>query len=202
MSYSKTIITIIIGSGIFIISFFVQHQEKTAPVVGAKLTVLDVGEGQAMYLRTFEGADVLINGGPDRTVLERLGKSMSFWNRTIELVILTDTQPDHITGLLTLLDYYSIQEVWLPEQDFSTNNMVYRIWLEQLAQHHVSVQYKKIQEYQFGKHIISFSDNVTIIDGNQAIISGTPQFTTFTQVQRFHPRRVDQEGTVELYFSN
>lgn len=86
----------------------------------AKLYFFDVGQGDAIYLRTPAGNDVLIDGGPGDVVLSKLGNVMPFADRTIELVILTHPHADHVSGLVEILKRYHIQEVMLPEVSYSS----------------------------------------------------------------------------------
>ena len=63
---------------------------------------LDVGQGDAQLIE-FEGKQVLIDGGPDGKVLSELGQVMPFNDRSIDLVILTHPDADHINGLIKVL---------------------------------------------------------------------------------------------------
>lgn len=66
---------------------------------------LDVGQGDAIFIRTPGGRQVLIDGGPDGQVLfNQLGEVMPFWDRSLDLVIATHPDADHIGGLLRLAE--------------------------------------------------------------------------------------------------
>jgi competence protein ComEC len=69
----------------------------------------DVGQGDAIYIRTPKGADILVDGGPDGRVLGCLSKHMPFWDREIELAFLTHPQADHMNGMLAVLQRYSVK---------------------------------------------------------------------------------------------
>jgi competence protein ComEC len=69
----------------------------------------DVGQGDGVYIRTPEGSDIVIDGGPDNSILLCLRDNMPFWDRTIELVILTHPDADHYTGLVSIEEHYSIK---------------------------------------------------------------------------------------------
>jgi competence protein ComEC len=73
-----------------------------------KLTVLflDVGQGDAIFIDSPSGNQVLIDGGPDATVLRRLGSAMPLWDRTINVVIPTHPDSDHVAGLIDVLRRY------------------------------------------------------------------------------------------------
>ena len=66
----------------------------------------NVGQGDAVYIRFPDGKDALIDGGPGNQVLNCLGKHMPFWDRTIDLVILTHPENDHLGGLVQVLERY------------------------------------------------------------------------------------------------
>jgi len=71
----------------------------------------DVGQGDAIFIETPDGFQVLIDGGPDLTVLEKLGKEMPFYDREIDLIILTHPEHDHLFGLLEVLKRYEIKNI-------------------------------------------------------------------------------------------
>lgn len=73
---------------------------------------LDVGQGDATHVRTREGFDLLIDGGPDEAVLEGLAEAMPWWDRTIETVIVTHLDADHYLGLFAVLRRYEVKELW------------------------------------------------------------------------------------------
>jgi competence protein ComEC len=76
-----------------------------------EVTVLDVGQGDAILIETPDGADILIDGGPGRAVLRGLGDELAWYDRSIELMILTHPQADHLTGLVDVLDRYVVRRV-------------------------------------------------------------------------------------------
>jgi len=68
----------------------------------------DVGQGDAAYIRLPDGRDMLVDGGPNERVLECLGNHMPFWDRSLDLVLLTHPQKDHLQGMLSVLERYQI----------------------------------------------------------------------------------------------
>ena len=73
-----------------------------------EVVVFDVGQGDSIFIETSDGFQVLIDGGPGLTVLEKLGQEMAFYDRTIDLIILTHPDHDHLFGLLEVLKRYKI----------------------------------------------------------------------------------------------
>lgn len=76
----------------------------------AKMVACDVGQGDAILI-TKGNNQVLIDGGPSgEKVLKCLAEHVPFWDRNIELIVLTNTDFDHINGLSTVLERYSLTE--------------------------------------------------------------------------------------------
>lgn len=70
---------------------------------------LDVGQGDATFVETPGGAQAVIDGGPSPSAMaDAVGRRMPFWDRTIELLIMTHADDDHITGLIPLLERYTV----------------------------------------------------------------------------------------------
>ncbi len=74
---------------------------------------LDVGQGDAILVTTPRGQQILIDGGPSPGALtSALGKEMPFWDRSIDLVVMSHTDGDHLTGLVEALQRYRVNG-WL-----------------------------------------------------------------------------------------
>jgi len=71
------------------------------------IVACDVGQGDAILIYK-NTTQILIDGGPNKSVLDCLGKYMPFWDKTIELVILTHPQQDHYGGLIDVIKNYKI----------------------------------------------------------------------------------------------
>ena len=73
---------------------------------------LDVGQGDAILVQAPDGRQILVDGGPSPTaLLNELGDVLPFWDRSLDLVVLTHPDGDHITGLIPLLDRYRVGQV-------------------------------------------------------------------------------------------
>lgn len=76
-----------------------------------KIHFFDVGQGDSIFIETESKIQVLIDGGPDNKVTQRLSEVMPFWDRTIDLMILTHTDHDHLGGLPEVLKRYKVKGV-------------------------------------------------------------------------------------------
>ncbi len=72
----------------------------------------DVGQGDAIFIRTAQQADILIDGGPDEKVLGCLGRHMPFWDRSLDMVIMTHPDADHSTGLISVVERYNVSSFY------------------------------------------------------------------------------------------
>jgi competence protein ComEC len=73
---------------------------------------LEVGQGDAILIQSPDGRQIVVDGGPSPTaLLYELGDILPFWDRTLDLVVLTHPDGDHITGLIPLLDRYQVVQV-------------------------------------------------------------------------------------------
>lgn len=76
-----------------------------------EINFFDVGQGDAIFIETPRRQQILIDGGPDSTILEKLTKEMPFWDRSIDLIILSHPESDHLLGLLEVLKRYKIENI-------------------------------------------------------------------------------------------
>jgi len=75
----------------------------------------DVGQGDAIFVQTPLGQQILIDGGPSpTTILTALGRQLPFWDRSLDLVVLTHPEEDHLTGLIPVLEVQKLLDSGLP----------------------------------------------------------------------------------------
>ncbi len=85
----------------------------TKPDGKLHIVFCDVGQGDAAYIRTPDGKDMLIDGGPDTSVLACLGRHMPFWDRHINIVVVTHPQKDHAGGIDDVVTRYKVDHLIL-----------------------------------------------------------------------------------------
>jgi competence protein ComEC len=70
---------------------------------------LDVGQGDAILITTPAGRQILVDGGPSPAALgASLAREMPFWDRSLDLLILTHADKDHMAGLAEVLARYRV----------------------------------------------------------------------------------------------
>jgi len=81
---------------------------------GLTFAMLDVGQGDALFVESPTGTQILIDGGPGNSVLRELPKVMPFWDRTLDAVLITNPDADHISGFTEVLKLYKVGTVFEP----------------------------------------------------------------------------------------
>lgn len=70
-----------------------------------RIYFFDVGQGDGILIQK-NNLQILIDSGPSKAILQKLGETMPFWDKKIELIILTHPDYDHMAGLLFVLQRY------------------------------------------------------------------------------------------------
>jgi len=110
---------------------------KYKPVKNLEVDFLDVGQGDAILIKSPFGQNILIDGGPDGSVLEELSDNLPFWDRQIDLMILTHPHDDHVTGLIDVLKRYKVKKILFTGVVHDAPN--YLEWLSEVKQKKISL---------------------------------------------------------------
>jgi len=102
----KIIIVIILSS--FLLLFFLVLE-----IPDDKLHVwfLNIGQGDSIFIKTPNNNQILIDGGPENAILEELNAVIPFFDKSIDLLILSHPHADHIDGLVEVLKKYQVKAV-------------------------------------------------------------------------------------------
>lgn len=88
----------------------------------------DVGQGDAIFIEMPDGRQILIDGGPNDKVIEKLNSVMPFWDRSIDMIIATHADADHLTGLVPVLEHYDVDVVlW---NGIEAETKTFKMWQE------------------------------------------------------------------------
>lgn len=104
----------------------------TRPDGRIRISVLDVGQGDAILVDGDRGARTLVDGGPDPDrLLVALDAHVPAWDRRIDLLVLTHPHEDHVAGMALLLQRYRVSRV--VEPGMRGPGPGYRAWAAELA---------------------------------------------------------------------
>ena len=96
------------------------------------IVFFDVGQGDSIFMKSPWGHTMLIDGGPDAQVEEKLAGYLLPWEKHIDLVVLTHPDKDHIFGLIGALKRFSVNTVlWTGVKRKTTG---YAVWEARLAE--------------------------------------------------------------------
>jgi competence protein ComEC len=87
------------------------HEHNTDTLTVA---FLNVGQGDAIYIETPSGVQVLIDAGSNNGVLRELGRVMPFWDRSIDIVMGTHPDMDHIGGIPGVFERFNVEHLLIP----------------------------------------------------------------------------------------
>ena len=129
-----------------ILAWIAVHDLTIPPVL--EVNFFNIGQGDAIFINTPKGNQILIDGGKDTAILEKLAKEMPFWDKSIDLVILTHPEHDHLGGLIEVLKRYRVENIlW---SGVSRDTAEYKEW-ERL----IEEEKAKISIAKFGQKITS-----------------------------------------------
>jgi len=105
---------------LLLLAVLVSYTAATLPGDDLRVSFLDVGEGDAVLIQ--QGSkQVLVDGGPSpRAVTLELSRQMPFWDRTIDLLVLTHPHQDHLAGLVEVMRRYKVGQVLYPAIDYAS----------------------------------------------------------------------------------
>ncbi len=122
----------LVAAGLAIALVAVVAVAATRPDGRLRITVLDVGQGDAILVDGDRGSRMLIDGGPDPDrLLVALDAHVPPWDRRVDLVVLTHPHEDHVAGLALLLQRYRVRRV--VEPGMRGPGPGYRAWSATLA---------------------------------------------------------------------
>ena len=123
---------LILLAGLFSYEYFRFNDGKL------HIVFCNVGQGDGIFIRTPKGLDILVDGGPDNSVLSCLSSHMPFWDRTIELMFLSHPHADHMRGLLDVLKRYEVQS--FSTEKIENDTVLYRELINQVKSSKLKVQ--------------------------------------------------------------
>lgn len=109
---------------ILLLPFPIWHFGQARP----QITMFDVGQGLSVLVEDETGWQLLFDGGPDNSVLAKLGESLAPTDTYLDVVVVSHQHRDHYVGLIEVLRRYRVGELWITK----TNNKD-PAWQELLA---------------------------------------------------------------------
>jgi competence protein ComEC len=127
------------SGALLLLAVFVWRDVLVAADDRLEVTVLDVGQGDAILIETAAGQRILVDGGPsgDR-LLQALGRELPASVHRIDLMVLTHGQDDHVIGLVDVLERFEVGAVLT--SPLAGQTAAYRAWRDAVERHAVPLR--------------------------------------------------------------
>ena len=132
-------IFVVSGAAVVMASLLLAFCLLALPDGKLHVFVLDIGQGDSILIQTPSNERILIDGGPNDAVLKELGKVMPFYERQIDVVVLTHPHADHVNGLVEVLKRYHVGTVLISGVSYSYSG--YAAFLQQVAARRIPIVY-------------------------------------------------------------
>ncbi|MDP6716289.1 MAG: DNA internalization-related competence protein ComEC/Rec2, partial [SAR202 cluster bacterium] len=110
----------------------------TQPDGRLRVVFADVGQGDMTVITTPGGHRIVVDGGPDAVRAARvMSDSLRFWERSLDLVILTHPHSDHVVGLTEILRRYDVKRIL--QRDFDIDSAQNAEWRQAVSQEGASM---------------------------------------------------------------
>lgn len=76
--------------------------------------MLDIGQGDALFVESPSGTQMLVDGGPIHSILAPLSKVMPLYDKKIDVLMITNPDADHIGGFIDILKNYEVSYIIEP----------------------------------------------------------------------------------------
>jgi competence protein ComEC len=120
-------------------AFITSSAVATMPDSRLHVSFLDVGEGDAVLIQA-AGQNILVDGGlSPQVVCHAISNKLPFWNREIDLIILSHPHLDHLSGLVEVLKRYQVKGVLAP--NLYTENPLFQEWLAVIKSKNIPISY-------------------------------------------------------------
>ncbi len=122
-----------------------------------EVVFFDVGQGDSIFIETPEKQQILIDGGPGSAILEKLGKEMPFYDNTLDLIILTHPEKDHLIGLISVLKRYKVENIlWT---GIKRDTLEFKEWERKILEEEANIKIT-----QAGQRILWESDSHSFME--------------------------------------
>lgn len=119
------------------LSFILYLKNELSEVNLLKITFFDIGQGDAALIKIPGGYKILVDAGSGNKILNKIKKELPFYNKTIDLIIPTHPDSDHIGGFLKLLDQATVKSA-LISGNFS-NTKTYQLLLQKIKNKNIKI---------------------------------------------------------------
>lgn len=99
----------------------------------------NVGQGDGILINSPKGLHILVDAGPDNSILNCLSSHIPFWDRKISLMVLTHPHSDHMTGMVSVLSSYKVAD--FGTEELVNNTYIYNKLIQNLKDKNIKKQF-------------------------------------------------------------
>src|SRR4051812_3845917 len=96
---------------IIVLGSVILHEDRHGKLTFA---VLDIGQGDALYIESPTGTQVIVDGGPNNNLMKEVSKFVPWYDRHIDMLVVTNPDKDHYEGFIELINKYSVDVLLEP----------------------------------------------------------------------------------------
>lgn len=124
----KIIILFLIATDLILFGIYKESQKEKY----LEVSFLNVGQGDSIFIEAPNGVQMLIDSGPNNSVLREVGSLMNFGDRKIDIILGTHPDKDHIGGFPAILDRYEIKNTI--NTDALSESSIYKTYKEKILE--------------------------------------------------------------------
>lgn len=148
------------------------------------VTFCDVGQGDGIFIKTPGGKNILIDAGPDKSIIDCLSSHMPFWDRTIHKMILSHPHDDHFFGMYYVIDRYNV--LTFDTEDLFNNTEGFKGLIEKVNKE------KAVKKTVFSGDKLSTTDGVEI-----EVVSPSRTYLDLVSPSRLIAERGEQASLIQ-----
>lgn len=178
-----------------LVFIFLSSEISKLPDNSLHVSFLDVGQGDSTLIQTPHGNLILIDGGPEDNVIFELFKTLPFFRRTIDLVILTHPDKDHLEGLTYVLDRFNVKNVLLT--GILDENIFYKTFLQKLNGKQIPIMFAESSlDFDLGDDV--FLDTLYPFDSISNMYFADTNSSSIVNKLIFHDSKILFTGDLDI----
>lgn len=126
------------------LGMYVWGEEHRLPAL--EVYVFSLKSGNSFFIRTPDDMRYIINGGANSEIIRHITKILPFYSHRIDAVFATDVDPKNVGGLISIIERYGTEKVYLPSENIYTlgldtqKNDAYKVFIDTVTENSIPVQ--------------------------------------------------------------
>jgi competence protein ComEC len=139
---------------LIIFGYSIREYNLTSNLVD-KISFLNIGQGDSSLIVSKRGESILIDCGPNSKVIDQIESKLGYWNKKIDLLIITHGDKDHYGGCRDIIERFEVSKVMI-NGVFDSKNKSYTALLEFIKTQNIQILPSLTNTY------ITIQDNIEL----------------------------------------